>query len=171
MSLVIVTYGARPRRHSLKRHSLKEEISPAPDVPVHAGTQPSVWLGAVQHQTAATAPPWSGPEEDKAGVAGAARPVVSGGCGGWRPGHPAQKAEHLGVEPFGDLGGGRVVVGSDLAGNAVVGDPGSAVRRLLDQDGDRHVGAGVWPWRVSWSMVTGLPAISRIRRRPVQSWA
>src|SRR5260370_22486889 len=67
----------------------------------------------------------------------------SGGCGCWCAGRLAQEPGHLGVEPFGDLGGARVVVGGDLAGNAVVGDPGSPVRQLLDEEGDRRVGARV----------------------------
>jgi len=42
---------------------------------------------------------------------GAAMRGVSGSCGDWHPGHMAQEPEHLGVEPAGDAGGVRVVVG------------------------------------------------------------
>ena len=58
-------------------------------------------------------------------------------------GHLAQQAEYFAVEPFGDRGGVRVAIRGDLAGDAVVGDPGSAVWHFLDQDRDRRVRARV----------------------------
>src|SRR6266567_4008983 len=60
------------------------------------------------------------------------------GRGSRHPGRLAQQPEHLGVEPLGHVRGGRVVIGSDRAGDTVVGGPGSAVGRLLEQDGDRR---------------------------------
>src|SRR5690349_19601842 len=63
----------------------------------------------------------------------------SGGCGCRNPGHLTQEVKHLCVELLGDFGGGRVVVGSDRAGDCVVSHSGSAVRYLLDEDGDRRV--------------------------------
>ena len=59
------------------------------------------------------------------------------------PGHLTQEVQHLGVEPLGDLRGGRIMVGSDRAGDCVVCDAGAAVWHLLDEDGDRRVRAGV----------------------------
>src|SRR5262249_45060725 len=53
-------------------------------------------------------------------------------------GRLAQKPEHLGIEPLGDRRGG-IVVGRERADHGVVGHPGSAVRRFLDEDGDRRV--------------------------------
>ena len=60
----------------------------------------------------------------------------SGSSGCWHTGHLTEEAEHLGVEPLGDLCGGRVAIGSDLTGDRVVSDTGSAVRQLLDEDGN-----------------------------------
>jgi hypothetical protein len=54
-------------------------------------------------------------------------------------GHLAREPWYFGVELFGDVGGGRVMVGGDRAGDRVVGDAGAAVRHLLDEDGDRRI--------------------------------
>jgi len=52
----------------------------------------------------------------------------SGGSAWRRAGHLTQKGEYLSVEALGDLRGGRIVIGSDLAGDRVVSDTGSAIR-------------------------------------------
>ena len=67
----------------------------------------------------------------------------SGSSGCRRSGRLTQECEYLSVEPLGDLRGGRIVIGSDLAGNRVVSDTGSPIRQFLDEDGDRRVRASV----------------------------
>src|SRR5260221_1261069 len=55
----------------------------------------------------------------------------SGTCGCGHASHLMQEPEHLGVEPPGDLGRGRIVdIERKSAGDAVVGDPGSSGRLL-----------------------------------------
>ena len=76
------------------------------------------------------------------GARGGAWRGGSGGCGRRYAGRVAQEGEDFGVQPLGDLGGGSITVGRDRAGDGVVGHLGSAARQLLDQDGDRRVGAG-----------------------------
>ena len=67
------------------------------------------------------------------------RGLGSSGCR--RSDHLTQECEYLSIEPLGDLRGGRIVIGSDLAADRVVRDTGSPIRQLLDQDGDRRVRA------------------------------